>query len=336
MKKVIIWLSLIGILLVFWFSFARIHLTASITVKNWDAFSVFTSALSFREKLSLRIYLATHTVDLSKIQVWSYSFSWSYSKQSFISTILSWPTQSYTRYTVLEWRSIYDIDADLVKKWFIEPWSYLTYVTDWGNISSYAQYYEFLRHIPAGISSLEGFLYPDTYHIDVNQDFIQQLVDLQLQAFAAKIWKTYQEQLLHFDRWNYSFYDLMILASIVEKEEKNVDNKPIVAGIFFNRLWVGMKLDADITLCYWLQQSYTLCTPSVIAQHIADRDNIYNTRQRAWLTPQIISNPSIETVWAVLTYKNTDYVYYLHDMEWGIHYGRTLDEHNANKSTYLQ
>lgn len=336
MKKVIIWLFLIGLALVCWVSFARIRLTASITVNNWDSFSVFTNDLSFKEHLSLKIYLMTHTVDLSKIQVGAYSFSWSYSKQAFITTILDGPTQAYTRYTVLEWWSIYDIEADLVKKGFAETGVYLSYVTDWWNISSYAQYYEFLRHIPTGISSLEGFLYPDTYHIDINQDFVKQLVDLQLQAFDTKIWATYQQQLLQFDRWNYSLYDLMILASIVEKEEKNVDNKPTVAGVFFNRLGAGMKLDADITLCYWLQQSYDKCTPSVIAQHITDGDNLYNTRQRAGLTPQIISNPSVETIWAVLAYKDTDYVYYLHDMRGGIHYGRTLEEHNANKRAYLQ
>jgi UPF0755 protein len=69
------------------------------------------------------------------------------------------------------------------------------------------------------------------------------------------------------------------LASVVEKEERNTKNKPTVAGIFINRLANGMRLDADITLCYGLHEAYETCIPSMIARKVSDKTNIYNTRQ---------------------------------------------------------
>ena len=288
--------------------------------------------------MSLKIYLRFSPADLSKIQVGSYAFSWSYAKSDFIAHILAGPTQSYTRYTILEWRSSYDIDADLVKKWFIQPGEYLAYISDRGTISEYAQGYEFIRDIPSGeYSSLEGFLYPDTYHLDIGQPVIPQLVKLQLQAFASKVWWPYKNIDLQDRRTEpeLSWLQIVTLASVVEKEEKSAANKPTVAWIFIKRMNVGMQLDADITLCYGLKQPYETCTPSVIVKHIADTDNIFNTRKHGGLPPQPISNPSAETIQAVLNYKKTNYLYYLHDMQGQIHYGESLDEHNANKSQYL-
>ena len=96
-----------------------------------------------------------------------------------------------------------------------------------------------------------------------------------------------------------------------------------------------MKLDADITLCYGLQQPYASCTPSVIANNISDKSNPYNTRQKGGLPPQPISNPSVESIIAVLHPQTSEYLYYLHGSDGIIHYGRTLEEHNANKK-YLK
>jgi UPF0755 protein len=97
-----------------------------------------------------------------------------------------------------------------------------------------------------------------------------------------------------------------------------------------------MKLDADITLCYGLHQPYETCTPSVIGKNISNKSNLYNTRQNGWLPPQPISNPTVESIVAVLHPQTSDYVFYLHGSDGTIHYGRTLEEHNANKAQYLK
>jgi len=75
-------------------------------------------------------------------------------------------------------------------------------------------------------------------------------------------------------------YQILTLASVIEKEEKAATNKPTVAGIFLKRLSIGMRLDADITLCYGLKTGYETCTPAFIAKNIDDKNNPYNTRQK--------------------------------------------------------
>lgn len=338
MKKVL-FVFLLVILWSAWLYFRPITLDGTIVIKQGDTFSLFTHTLSVREKIRLKVYLfSAWDVDLKTIQVGTYVFSGNYSPRTFIEHVLAGPTQAYTRYTILEGRSSYDIDADLVKKWFIQPGEYLSYINDRGVISEYAQGYEFIRDIPSGEhASLEGFLYPDTYHLDLAQPVIPQLVKLQLQAFSSKVWWPYKSIDIQDRRTEpeLNWIEIITLASVVEKEEKSMANKPTVAWIFIKRLLLWMQLDADITLCYGLKQPYETCTPAVISQHIADKDNVYNTRKHGGLPPQPISNPSAETIQAVLNYKKTNYLYYLHDMQGQIHYGETLDEHNANKREYL-
>jgi UPF0755 protein len=71
----------------------------------------------------------------------------------------------------------------------------------------------------------------------------------------------------------------MRLASVIENEEKANVNKPIIAGIFLNRIQAGMRLDADVTLCYGKAVTYDQCTPAFIVQNLYEKSNPYNTRQ---------------------------------------------------------
>jgi UPF0755 protein len=128
--------------------------------------------------------------------------------------------------------------------------------------------------------SLEGFLYPDTYYLDDWQNLVKQLVSIQLNTFKKKVREPYAADFSALQSTHHlSTYETITLASIIEKEEKNADNKPTVAGIFFNRLQQGMLLGADITLCYAFKQPYATCTPSLIAKNVSDTKNPYNTRQ---------------------------------------------------------
>ncbi len=69
-----------------------------------------------------------------------------------------------------------------------------------------------------------------------------------------------------------------MLASIIEKEERYGPNRPTIASVFFNRLETGMRIDADISLCYGLGKGYENCTPEVIVENLYDASNVYNTR----------------------------------------------------------
>ncbi len=323
-------LLIIIILIWYKFLFWSISLDSKITIQPWDNFQTFASHLSELEQFRIKLYLFKNRwIDLSHIDVGNYYFTWSYSPSSFIQVVKDWPQTNYSRYTVLEWRSIYDIDANLTQKWFIQAGEYISFVTDPIYISRYISRYDFLAKA-WNISSLEWFLYPDTYNIDVEKDYIDQLVYLQLDTFNKKVRSKISDQNFPLD-----FYKFISLASVVEKEEKNSQNKSTVAWILLNRIQIWMRIDADITLCYGYKQSYESCTPSFIASKLSDINNPYNTRWNAKFVPQPISNPSFDTINATLNYQKTNYMYYLHDSKWNIYYGQTLDQHNQNKRNYL-
>ncbi len=131
------------------------------------------------------------------------------------------------------------------------------------------------------------------------------------------------------------WYDIVTLSSIIEKEERNKKNKSTIAWVFLNRIQNKMRIDADITLCYGLLKWYESCTPSLIVISLSDSSNLYNTRVHSWLTPIPISNPSVETISALLWFQKSNNFYYLHDNNGQIRYAEDLQWHNNNKSKYL-
>ena len=308
-----------------------IHITAEVRIMPGDNFQKLLEPLASRDKTRIKVYIKSHKIDFSKLEPGTYDFSGAYSKDDFIKTILAGPSNKYLRITILEGRSSYDIDQALSRKGISSPGAYLQFITDPTIIAKYQAKYPFLQNVT--LKTLEGFLYPDTYNVDAGDNPIDQLVYLQLEAFKNKVYLPHQQEIAgQGNNW----YNSLILASIVEKEEKNGANKATVAGIFIKRLQSNMRLDADITLCYGLQQPYEACTPAVIAQHINDTTNPYNTRQQKGLPPQPISNPSVESIVAALNPQASDYLFYLHDKSGNIHYAKTVDEHNQNKVNYLQ
>lgn len=337
-KKLKIWRRiLLGLIILGIFIFTKkISLDTKITIESGENVSKIFNELSTTEKFRIKLYLFTHKdISFNKLEAGNYTFSGTYTKSQFVENILKGSEKDYLRLTILEGRSIYDIDQALARKWYINPGEYIAYVSNPEFINQINRgkasgWYDFLNekmYIGKSLHSLEGFLYPDTYNIDKNKPLIPQLVTKQLQTFQSRVRNKINEPT--------DFYKTMILASVVEKEERNNDNKATVAGIFLKRLEIWMKIDADITLCYGLKTSYTSCTPAVIWRNIKDANNKYNTRAVYGLPPTTICNPTRESINAVLNPQSSDYLYYLHDMNGNIHYGSSLEEHNANKKKYL-
>ncbi len=333
-KKIKFWRRILLIVIIFcvYLFTKKITLNEKITIETGESANKIFNYLWPIEKIRMKLYIKNHDIDFSKLEAGSYTFSGNYTKSSFIQNILKGSEKDYLRLTILEGRSLYDIDEMLTKKGYISAGDFIDYVTNYENIAALEQNYAFLDNWTLNIEhwtmkTLEGFLYPDTYNIDKNKPLIPQLVNKQLQGFQTRVRSKVSNPT---DR-----YKTIILASVLEKEERNNDNKPTVAGIFLKRLSIWMKIDADITLCYGLQTSYTSCTPAVIGRNINDKNNIYNTRQIRGLPPTPISNPTRESINAVMNPQSSDYIYYLHDMQGNIHYGKMLEEHNANKAKYL-
>lgn len=151
-----------------------------------------------------------------------------------------------------------------------------------------------------------------------------------LDNFNSKIFQWYLV-----DADNQTIFEIITLASIVEKEERNNNEKPTVAGILKKRLDEGWQIGADITVCYPFRLTAEQCKLSVTKYLYEVND--YNTRQKVGLPAGPIWNPSEVTIQATLFPKDTDYYYYLHDTQTGqIYYAVDNAGHERNKSLYLR
>ena len=175
-------------------------------------------------------------------------------------------------------------------------------------------------------TSLEGFLYPDTYRIRP-ESTIADIVTVLLDQFENQI-------LQKTDISTKNLYKTLILASIVQREERNPENKRIVAGILKKRLDERVALGADATVCYPFELTQKECTPAFIGEHIYEKSD-YNTRNSLGLPPTPISNVSADTFDATAHPQSSPYYYYLHDNDGLIHYAEDLTGHNANRMKYL-
>ena len=152
--------------------------------------------------------------------------------------------------------------------------------------------------------NLEGFLFPSTYQFEP-QTTSRQLVNRQLQAFEENWAKV---DLAYAKSKNLTPYDVLIIASIVEKEVSAPEERPLVAAVIYNRLKAGMNLGIDATTRYGLNVP---ATEPLRQSHLAS-DNPYNTRNPAitGLTPTPIANPGLASMRAAANPANVDYLFF--------------------------
>lgn len=153
-----------------------------------------------------------------------------------------------------------------------------------------------------GALTLEGFLFPSTYDLEPGLTSAD-MVDLQLEAFkthtAALPWA-------NTDKIGVSQYQALTVASMVEREAKLPEERPLIAAVIYNRMAAGMKLEVDATvqyaLGYWKQD---------LTQADLETDSPYNTRLYAGLPPGPICNPGADSIKAALEPAAVDYLFYV-------------------------
>lgn len=177
----------------------------------------------------------------------------------------------------------------------------------------------------AQTNSLEGYLFPDTYRINKGTP-ASDVISIMLNNFQRRT-APLQTQISGNSR---SLNDIIILASLVEKEARTETNRKLVAQVLLNRLNKHMRLDVDATVRY-ITGNWT----DPITQTDLNSSSPYNTRRFTGLPPTPICNPGLMAMEAVLSPTPTDALYYLVDKDGVMHYAKTLDEHNANKAKYL-
>ncbi|MFZ5376408.1 MAG: endolytic transglycosylase MltG [Patescibacteria group bacterium] len=179
----------------------------------------------------------------------------------------------------------------------------------------------------------EGMLFPDTYLVP-REVTTQAVVNELLATFDKKITKELENDIAASDR---DFQDVLVMASIIEREAQGYDQMRQVAGVLWKRIDIGMALQADATMQY--AKGYNKVTQSWWTPPLAvdkEIDSPFNTYKNPGLPPRPICNPGAEAVKAALNPVKTDNLFYLHDSEGKIHFAKDLDGHNANVNKYLR
>lgn len=278
-------------------------------------------------KYFFRIYREKHHPEF-KIKAWKYILEKGENIEQVFES-LNKPIFETKNITLLEGWNIFDIDEYLSKQWVITKWDYIRYVENPEKITALTEFFPFIKWS----TTLEGYLYPDTYTIDPSQFAINKFVILQLETFEKKVYNKLFANKTHISLEN--FQSVINLASIVEKEERNPKEKSTVAGILKKRLKEGWMIGADITVCYPYRLTSQQCK-MVVTKYLYKKTE-YNTRQMTGLPKTAIGNPSYQTIEATLNHKNSPYYFYLHDIKTGkIYYATTNSEHERNKALYLR
>lgn len=188
--------------------------------------------------------------------------------------------------------------------------------------------YTFLSDLPAG-ASLEGYLFPDTYELPEQatpEDLLQRMLD----TFGRKA-APLLESTPHPD--GLSTHQVLTLASIVEREAVIPEERPLIAGVYLNRLRRGMRLEADPTVQYAM--GYQPATGQwwktpVSLEEYATVDSPYNTYLHPGLPPGPICNPGLDSIRAVLQPQESEFLYFVARGDGSHVFARTFEEHARN------
>lgn len=172
----------------------------------------------------------------------------------------------------------------------------------------------------------EGYLFPDTYFVP--EEFTaQELADLLMETYHARVEPLNDVMASS----TFSEYEVLILASILEREANSEESMRMVSGILQNRLEIGMALQTDASIEYALHKPLSELTSEDL-----DMDTPYNTYLYPGLVPTPIGNPGLTAIEAVLHPEHTEYFYYITGDDGNFYYAKTFDEHKANIARYLR
>lgn len=226
-----------------------------------------------------------------------------------------------------------DIDKKLSDAGIIQPKALANF--DFGSVKNN---YEFLKELKTPIK-IEGYLFPDTYNFFINskpEDVVKKFLD----NFNLKAWPVLQtNDSQSFDKAQdkLTTNEVLKIASLIEKEVYFSEEKPIVAGIIYKRLKMGMALQIDATVIYAKCKGLiAYCEDQNFYRKDTGFVSTYNTYLHNGLTPTPISNPGLDSIIAALNPANTDYLYYLSDPKTKkLIFSKTFEDHNKNRELYL-
>ena len=193
-------------------------------------------------------------------------------------------------------------------------------------VSEFVNSFSFLKNKSLNIS-LEGFLFPDTYFIPYDAD-IDLVIETVLSNFNVKLNDDLKKEIENQEK---SIFEIITIASLIEKEVRTFEDKKIVSGIIQKRLEIGMPLQIDATISY-------ITGKRTVRISIAETqiDSPYNTYKYRGLPIGPICNPGLESIEAAIFPEETEYLFYLSKPDGETVFSRNLNEHNVAKNKYLR
>ncbi len=178
--------------------------------------------------------------------------------------------------------------------------------------------YKYMLAAPEATYRAEGFLFPDTYEVEPGMT-ANSILHMMADNFDDKMTDAMRQRAM---AEGLSLYDLVTLASLVEKEARFDEDRPVIAQVFLKRLRLGMPLQSDTTIQYLLD-----APKEDVTYADTEIESPYNTYQNEGLPPGPIANPGMDSIEAVLYPAPTDYLYFVADRQGHNHYSMTYEDH---------
>jgi len=272
-------------------------------IKNRWYFDIYTFLKGKEKRLQAGEYLLSQSLNVAEI----------------VKKIVSGQTAK-EKITIIEGWNLNDTAKYLTEKGFsAEEFLELTN-------KDFSGQFDFLKDKPKNLS-LEGYLFPDTYEINKKEE-LEKLILKILENFEQKLNSQLKKDIFLQGK---KIFEIVTMASLIEKEVQTLDDKKIVSGILWKRIKEGIPLQVDATITYITGQKTTK-----ISIEDTQIDSSYNTYKNRGLPMGPISNPGIESIIAAIYPKESDYFYYLSTPEGKTIFSKTLQEHNLAKAKYLK
>ncbi len=267
----------------------------------------------FSSEIAWRI--AERTYDVSCFKAGEHTLTTGMTTEQIMAELCAAPIADDVPFTILEGWRIRDTDAALAAAGFIEAGAYADIALN--------------KKVPAPFEvpspTYEGYLWPETYMISESGFDPARLVERQLLTFQEKFLAD------HDDFGKRSLHDIVVMGSLLEREEPKPANRPLVAGILWKRIDHDTPLGVDATSRYTIEKWNDR---RAFLKKLRDPDDPYNTRQRRGLPPTAIGAPTLASLEAAMNPKASPYWYYLHDGDKNLHPARNAADHEANRKKY--
>lgn len=296
-----------------------------------DILSLLEENNVIKNKFAAKIYISLHEV--KSLQAGKYAFTGSETLPEVLNILASGKVMDETvTITFLEGKNMRYIAATIAENTNNTTNDVYELLEDDDYILSIIDKYWFLTEDIQNTSiyyPLEGYLYPDTYSFENKEVDVKTIFEKMLDQMDKVLTKNKAK----IDSSNYSVHEILTMASIVELEGNNAENRPKIASVIYNRLATNMSLGSDVTTYYAIRVD--MGERDLYAKEI-NTYNAYNTRgpnMEGKLPVGPIANPSAESIEAVLNPDEDSYLYFVADKNGEIYFSSTYEEHQQTIDT---